>query len=196
AKPGVRRVENLEQITAEFDTNAPFALYEFTGTLPRAKLYRNWQVATNAASALSQIASPAFEPQQSVVITGGDLPGSSAAGRNESAGSVQYARYSAKEVVLKSDAPSETVLLLNDRFDPTWKVLVDGKSENLLRCNYLMRGVHLRPGQHNIDFRFEPPYGTLKVSLAGVGLGVVLLGALVVTGRRRAIEPVPPPRRP
>jgi Bacterial membrane protein YfhO len=195
AKPGVRRVENLEQITAEFDTNAPFALYEFAGALPRAKLYRNWQVATNAASALSQIASPAFEPQQSVVITGGDLPGSPAGGTNESAGSVEYVRYSSKDVLLKSDAPSETVLLLNDRYDPNWKVLVDGKSENLLRCNYMMRGVHLAPGQHNVEFRFEPPYGTLKVSSAGVGLGVVLLGALVATARRRAIDPMPPPRK-
>jgi hypothetical protein len=196
AKPGVSRVENLDQITAEFQTNAPFAIYEFTGALPRAKLYRSWQSASDAAAALSQIASPAFEPEHSVVVTGGDLAASRGGGTNEGAGSVEYVHYSSKDVVLKSDSPSETVLLLNDRYDPNWKVFVDGKSENLLRCNYMMRGVHLGSGQHNVEFRFEPPYGTLKVSVAGVGLGIVLLGALVATGRRKAVDAVPAPRRP
>lgn len=196
AKPGVNRVENLDQVTAEFQTNAPFAIYEFMGALPRAKLYRSWEIAVSGAAALSQIASPAFEPEQSVVVTGGDLAASRGGGTNEGAGSVEYVHYSSKDVVFKSDAPSETVLLLNDRYDPNWKVFVDGKSENLLRCNYLMRGVHLGPGQHNVEFRFEPPYGTLKVSAAGVGLGIVLLGALIATGRRNAVDAVPAPRRP
>jgi hypothetical protein len=191
----VNRVENLDQITAEFQTNAPFAIYEFTGALPRAKLYRSWQSATNDAAALSQIASPSFEPEHSVVVTGGELAAARAGGTNVGAGSVEYVRYSSKDVVLKSDAPSETVLLLNDRYDPNWKVFVDGKSENLLRCNYMMRGVHLGPGQHKVEFRFEPPYGTLKVSLAGVGLGVVLLGALIATGRRGVVDAVPTARR-
>jgi hypothetical protein len=195
AKPGVNRVENLDQISAEFETNAPFAIYEFTGALPRAKLYRSWQSAINDAAALSQITSPAFEPKQSVIVTGGNLAVSRAGGTNESGGSVECVRYSSKDVALKSDASFETVLLLNDRYDPNWKVFVDGKSENLLRCNYMMRGVHLGPGQHNVEFRFEPPYGTLKVSVAGVGLGVVLLGALIATGRRRAVDAVPAPRR-
>jgi hypothetical protein len=194
AKPGVNRIENLDQITAEFRTNAPFAIYEFTGALPRAKLYRSWEIAISDAAALSQIASPAFEPEHSVVVTGGDLAAARAGGTNESAGSVEYIHYSSKDVVLKSDAPSETVLLLNDRYDPNWKVFVDGKSENLLRCNYMMRGVHLGSGQHNVEFRFEPPYETLKVSVAGVGLGVVLLGALIATGRRRAVDTVLSPR--
>ena len=196
AKPGVSRVENLDQISAEFETNAPFAVYEFRGALPRAKLYGRWEAAINDVAALSQITSPAFEPEHSVIVTGGDLGASRGGGTNESAGSVEYVRYSSKDVVLKCDAPSETVLLLNDRYDPNWKVLVDGKSENLLRCNYLMRGVHLAPGQHNVEFRFDPPYGTLKVSVAGVGLGVVLLGALIATGRRGVGKPVPAPRSP
>lgn len=195
AKPGVSRVETLDQITADFDTNGPFALYEFTGALPRAKLCGRWQIATNDASALSQITSAAFEPEQGVVVTGGGLP-ESRAGTNENTGSVQFIRYASKEVVLKSDAPTETVLLLNDRYDPNWRVFVDGKSETLLRCNYLMRGVHLGAGQHTVEFRFQPPYGTLKVSLAGVGLGLILLGGVIVTGRRRLENTAPAGQRP
>ena len=70
------------------------------------------------------------------------------------------------------------MLLLNDRFDPNWKVRVDGKPETLLRCNYIMRGVYLTPGAHTVEFRFQPPVGPLYVSLAAIGVGLVLLGLI------------------
>ncbi len=76
------------------------------------------------------------------------------------------------------------MLLLNDRFDPNWKVSVDGKPETLLRCNYLMRGVYLPPGAHTVEFRFQPPVGPLYVSLAAIGVGLLLLGFIFVTTRR------------
>ena len=81
------------------------------------------------------------------------------------------------------------MLLLNDRFDPTWRVLVDGKPETLLRCNYLMRGVHLEPGAHTVEFRFQPPVRPLYVSLAAILVGLLLLGVVGVEGfRNRAVE--------
>src|ERR1019366_1119699 len=45
-------------------TNAagPFALFEFTGALPRAKLYSNWQVSTNDAATLKELAAKEFDP--------------------------------------------------------------------------------------------------------------------------------------
>jgi hypothetical protein len=193
AKPRVSQVTSLDQITAEFDPNGQFALYEFSGALPRAKLYGNWQVATNDAAALSQLTSPRFEPEQDVIVSAGPLTASRTAGTNENAGSVQYVRYSSKDIVLKTDGLTETVLSLNDRYEPNWKVWVDGKPETLLRCNYLMRGVHLAPGQHEVEFRFRPPPETLPISVAGIGLGVLLLGGVIATGRRSAVKTVPPP---
>ena len=47
-KSGVTRPTQLSQLTAEPATNGTYALFDFTGALPRAKLYSNWQVATNA----------------------------------------------------------------------------------------------------------------------------------------------------
>lgn len=197
AKPGVGRVTGLDQITAAFHPNGEFALYEFTGALPRVKLYSNWQIATNDEATLSQLTAPSFEAEQRVIVDSGSIPESRGAGTNENTGSVQYVRYSSKEVALKTDAPTETVLLLNDRYDPNWKLFVDGKSETLLRCNYLMRGVHLASGQHEVELRFQPPHETLPISLAGIGLGVVLLGSVIATGRRITVKttPVAAPRK-
>ena len=76
------------------------------------------------------------------------------------------------------------MLLLNDRYDPNWRVWVDGKPEPLLRCNYIMRGVYLTPGAHTVEFKFSLPSGPLYVSLSAIGLGILLCGLLMVSTRR------------
>ena len=117
-------------------------------------------------------------------VAGGLPPAPATAGTNDNAGTVEFASYAPKDIVLKSDAPAPSVLLLNDRFDPNWKVRVDGKPETLLRCNYIMRGVYLPPGAHTVEFRFQPPLGPLYVSLAAIGVGLLVLGFVVMAGRR------------
>jgi hypothetical protein len=76
---------------------------------------------------------------------------------------------------------------------------VDGKPAQLLRCNYLMRGVYLELGDHKVEFRFLPPVGALYVSLAALGVAVVLLGIVLVpqpaskTQTAKSQNPVPAP---
>ena len=92
--------------------------------------------------------------------------------------------YAPKRVVLQAKADTPSVLLLNDKYDADWKVRLDGKPAQLLRCNYIMRGVQLQPGNHTVEFSFEPPIDTLYVTLAAVGVGILLLGLLMWTNGR------------
>ena len=172
--------------------NGPFALIEFTRALPRAKLYSDWQVNTNGVAALAKLADPAFDPERSVFVAGGRRPLRRPRDQRN-AGTVEFASYAPKDIVLRSDAPAPSVLLLNDRYDPNWKVRVDGKPETVLRCNYIMRGVYLTPGAHTVEFHFQPPVGPLYVSLAGTGVGLLVLGFVLVTARG---SNVPVPARP
>jgi len=93
---------------------------------------------------------------------------------------VEFVSYESKDIVMNARASLPAVLLLNDRFDPHWNLLVDGQPATILRCNFLMRGVYLQPGDHKIEFRFRPPVGPLYVSLAAIGVGVLLLGFVLV----------------
>ena len=56
-----------------------------------------------------------------------------------------------------------------------WRVTVDGKPAELLRCNFIMRGVYLpAPGRHTVEFSFSLPHQPLYVTLAasyGPGVG-------------------------
>ena len=49
-----------------------------------------------------------------------------------------------------------------------------------------MRGVQLSEGEHKIEFHFRPPVTSLYVSLAGIGLGLLLVGLVVLLHRRKA----------
>lgn len=178
-KPGIIRPSQLQDLTAEFSTNGAYAIFEFTGALPRVNLYSQWEVNTNDQATLAKLTSSDFNPHESVLVNSSmnEMPGT-----NQPAGTVEYSRYSPKQFDLKADVKSPAVLLLNDRYDPNWKVLVDGKEALLLRCNYIMRGVHLTPGQHTVEFRFRPPVRTLYVALTAMGVGVVLILALTFMG--------------
>jgi hypothetical protein len=182
-KPGVLVAKRADQVTAVLSTNGPFALFRLTGTLPRAKLYSNWLVSTNDADVLTQLFNPAFDPTAGVFVDGG-APDCTTANAAQSAGTVDYVSYAPKDIVLSANAAVPSVLLLNDHFDPNWNVWVDGHPAKLLRCNFLMRGVQVPPGAHQIEFKFQPPTGWLPVTLVAEAVTVVVLVLLVISYRK------------
>jgi len=166
-------------IIVQTNTTGPFALLEFTGALPRAKLYSNWQVITNTAETLKTLGSTNFNPEETVLVSR-QLPSSPVTASTNTPGNVEITSYAPKDIKLKSDASSATVLLLNDRYDPDWKVTLDGKPETLFRANYIMRGVYLPAGSHTIEFRFQPSVKALYVTLAAMASALILLLLLFV----------------
>jgi hypothetical protein len=172
-------------VVTRTNASGPFALIEFTGALPRAKLFAHWQVVTNDNDALSTLAATNFNPAQTVLVSS-PLPGPAPApsATNQAGGAVEYVSYAPKDIQLKATAARPSVLLLNDKHDPAWTVTVDGQPAPLLRCNYLMRGVYLPAGQHQVRFTFRLPTGALAVSLAALGVGVCLLGWLWSDARK------------
>ncbi|HWQ91162.1 MAG TPA: protein kinase, partial [Clostridia bacterium] len=213
-KPNMPQARELEDLTAVVKPEGPYALFEFTGALPRAKLYSHWQVSTNDEATLEQLVSPAFDPHQTVLVTSAlsaNQATESASGNPHSEGTVEFVSYAPKEMVFRTKADAASILLLNDRYDPQWTVTVDGKPTSLLRCNYLMRGVHLPPGTHTVSFSFRIPFGlpfaglevepdTQVVSLVfkiptdmpsyltfcGYGVGLILIGVLALSDRKAA----------
>jgi len=185
-KLGISHPVALDNLTAVPDENGPYALLEYTGALPRAKLYSNWQINTNNQAVLEQLVSPVFDPNQCVLVAG-ELPAAwTASNTNANDGTVEFDSYAPKDIVLKSNARAPAVLLLNDHFDPNWKVFVDGKPEVLLCCNFIMRGVYLTPGTHKIEFQFLPPCWLLYVSLSAIGAGLLLLILVIPSNRGRS----------
>jgi hypothetical protein len=183
-KPGILQPTRLEEMTAVSNANGPYALFEFTGALPRATVYSNWQVNTNNTEVLKTLADLKFDPAKTVLV---DTPQKNlpAVAVNENSGTVEYKSYSPRNFVLQTEAATPTVLLVNDRYDPNWHVTVDGQPADLLRCNFIMRGVYLAPGRHTVEFSFSLPHKPLYVTLSAFGVGLVLCGVLWAATRRK-----------
>ena len=180
-KPGIAMPTRYEELTATINLGGAgkYALFEFTGALPRTKLYSNWQVNTNDQAALTLMASQTFDPAKTVIVADG-LADTNKTGTNNNSGSVTYESYAPKHIVLKTQSDAPSVLLLNDKYDPSWQVWVDGKQTDLLRCNFLMRGVYLpTKGAHTVEFIFKPDTRTLYVSLVAIVIGIGLVGVVV-----------------
>jgi hypothetical protein len=184
AKPGIAQPTRLEELTAVANDTGPYALIEFTGALPRAKLYSNWQVNTNDTANLKTLADANFDPAKTVLISTPqkDLP---AVATNENSGAVEFKSYAPRKIVFDANATAPSVLLLNDKYDPNWRVTVDGQPAELLRCNFIMRGVYLAPGDHTVEFNFTLPDKPLFVTLAAIATGILLLGLLIFLLRRK-----------
>jgi hypothetical protein len=191
-KPGITQFEDAGDMTVKTNSQGALALLEFTRALPRAKLFANWQMMEDSA-ALHTLASPLFDPEKSVLVAK-ETPVPQAPGQSDAnPGTVEISQYESKHLILQADAKTPAVLLLNDHTDRSWNVWIDEKPGTVLRCNDIMQGVFVPTGRHTIEFRYQPPQGMLRVSLAAFALGIGLGGYVFVarfTRRPQAPSPV------
>ncbi len=74
------------------------------------------------------------------------------------------------EVLVRTDCPSEGLLVLRDSWYPGWMAFIDGKKVPILRVNGCFRGVIVPAGEHKIRFLYRPilVYASGAVSLLTV----------------------------
>jgi hypothetical protein len=180
-------IQGTPTVGVRTNTTGPLALIEFVGALPRAKLYPRWQVSTNDTVTLAKLADPTVDPEQIVLVAEDPGPAGSG-GAGAEAGTVEWLSYAPKTIVQRTAAKAPAVLLVNDRFDPGWKVWVDGKPAPVLRANFLVRGVYVPAGEHTVKWHFEPKLTGFHVTLGSMIAGVLLCGFLAFYGRRREIS--------
>ena len=172
--------EVVRAFTAVQNDSGPLAVLEFSGALPRARLFHKWEV-LDGNRALSRLRSPEFDPAAAVVVSSEP----SVASTDDKAGSAAITQYEPRRVVVETEDPKPSILLLNDHWSPHWLARVDGTPVPLLRANYLMRAVSLPAGKHTVAFQFSLPNATLWVSVLAFGIGAIVMAALVVPNSRK-----------
>jgi hypothetical protein len=202
----------LNYQTAMPTADGDYALFEFTGALPRAKLFSNWQInspaelssfntngmnsddlilfemaGTNDFVTLRKLTSSSFDPAVTALLSEPLPPTAKPGGANQNPGEIKIVRYEPAEIELDATAASPSVLMMCDKYDPDWKVWVDGKKGEVLRCDYLLRGVYLEPGHHEVEFKFRPNIKMLYVDLAAILVGVCLLCYVGLVTRKQAM---------
>jgi hypothetical protein len=93
-----------------------------------------------------------------------------------SADHVKITRRTPVEMVLTVDAPQMAVLVISELSSNGWKATIDGREVPLIRVDYILRGLELTAGSHEVRLFYRPTsllIGTI-VSLAGL-IGVLLM---------------------
>jgi len=88
-------------------------------------------------------------------------------------------------VEIDVELDGDGLLVLGESWFPGWRVEVDGEERPLGIANGVFRGVVLETGAHRVRFVYRPTSLVLGLSLAAVGLGLLVLGVLA-SGRRDA----------
>ena len=72
-------------------------------------------------------------------------------------------------------------------YDAGWKAWIDGKEAPIVKVNYVLRGLAVSPGNHNIVFKFEPQgyYKGRKITTIGsILLILLLIGGIFMQWRK------------
>ena len=91
-------------------------------------------------------------------------------GSNES---VKIDKYEPQRVEMTAKLDKPGMVILADVFYAGWKLTVDGKPEEMIRANRMMRGALVQSGEHKLVYTYEPESfrigGAISIlSLAGI----------------------------
>jgi len=99
-------------------------------------------------------------------------------GKSDSS-SVLLTSYSPKKLVYSYNAKFENLCVFSEVFYKTWRAYVDGVEVTPIRVNYILRGLKVPAGKHQIEFRCED---TLYAKSTQISLWASILVSLVMIG--------------
>lgn len=170
-------------------TGADARIYVNPYALPRAFLVERQLVVAGDHSALATVSSPGF-PARAVAVTGRQLPGlpNARGPATGGGGTARVVAYHPEQVTVQTSSTRRALLVLTDNYFPGWTAVVDGKAVSIHRIDYLLRGVSVPAGNHQVEFHYEPISWRLGWIISGLTL--LVLTAFVFAGRRCRRQPI------
>jgi len=183
--PGGGMPRHPDGLTAVVNTaGSPLAAYSMDSSLPRVRWYSCWQVPEDDARLIERLRDPEFDPAACVLLSrDAVVPAAASSGPPGMAGSAQIVDWTPRRIRIRTDAATPGVVLLNERWDPGWRVSVDGVPGTLLRANHLMQAAVVPAGVHEVEFAYAPPLHLRTLAISG-GTLLTLLVLSMAFGRR------------
>ena len=160
------------------------AVYVNHDALPRAFIVHDARAVPDDVETLRLLSSPDFAPSETILIA--DAQASSWPDANPALDQTAILSYESHRVVVQTSLAANGYLLLTDTWYPGWKVRVDGLGAPLLRADLTFRAVALPPGEHVVEFYYEPH--TVQRGLTITALTALALVLLLIWGERRRIS--------
>lgn len=119
-------------------------------------------------------------------------------------GSIKLTSYHPEKLKYQSDSPSEQFAVFSEMWygpNKGWDAFIDGKPAEHIRVNYVLRGMRIPAGKHEIEFRFEPAAYAKGKTISTISSATLILGVLGIVGtglwgflKNPPIEEAPKPK--
>jgi hypothetical protein len=153
--------------------------------LPRAWLVGEAE-AVDGEEALQRIrgeSNKTFDPRRTALLEvkteelpkleGGELPPEATA---------RLVSYEPSRLVIETNAPRATVLVVSEIIYPGWEARIDGEATRIHATDYVLRGVSVPAGVHRVEMRYGAPAARNGAIISLLSL--LVLGGLIVYARR------------
>jgi hypothetical protein len=135
-----------------------------------------------------------FHPKDTAVLFSADQKLVSISPQMDSAATIHLLKNDNDEVTYQSSSTTNNFAVFSEVFyDKGWKAYIDGKETPIIRTNYVLRGLVIPAGNHQIRFVFHPTsyYTGEKISLfAGIIIFLALIAAAFHLYRTRNAKQV------
>ncbi len=148
-------------------------VYHYLAALPRAYLVHHAVVLDDEA-ALQAMRSPEYDPRARVLLAP-DPAADRMDQATEEGESVRLLGLSPERLAIRVLAKREGWLVVSDAYTPDWIATIDGGEAPVVRANLLLRAVKVPPGDHLLEFHYQPR------SLY-VGAAITVVAALLTLG--------------
>lgn len=168
----------FQRINPVFAGEQNMHIYKNNFALPRAWFVKEQRLLANADSVYAALSRGNFDPARTALLESKDAI---VAGADSLAnGSVAQTAWGMQSSSYQLRANGDGFLVLSEVYYPAgWKALLDGKEIPIYPVNYILRGVKIPAGEHNLEMVFAPESykKSLVASLAGI-----LITILIVAG--------------
>ena len=162
-------------------------VYRNRNALPRTFLVDRQKVVSGENAALRATLDRRFDPRRVAVTErpAAGIPRTDGAGEG-TAGTATLVRNGAERVAVRAQAKRRSLLVLTDVHYPGWKATIDGRPAPIERVDYLLRGVVVPAGSHDVEFAYQPASWRLGWLISALASLALVVTAAVGWRRRRA----------
>ena len=93
----------------------------------------------------------------------------------DTASIVKITSYEPNRLTYDVNSGKGGVLVFSEIYYPGWTATVDGEAVELGRVNYILRAIHIKPGQHQVELAFFPKSVDMTETVAYIAFAILLL---------------------
>jgi hypothetical protein len=93
----------------------------------------------------------------------------------DTASIVQITSYEPNRLTYDVNSGKGGVLVFSEIYYPGWTATVDGQAVEIGRVNYILRAIHIQPGQHQVELAFFPKSVNMTETVAYIAFALLLL---------------------